>query len=179
MTTQFNSLSQCVSYYHRQLDELLMLHQEALIVQNLDAANAALRIFAKFLKAHLDLEDELLISLHDGLKIEKNWRTLIYQEEHKKLVDLLGNIQNTMSRPPEDEKEELRRWVIELIDYERTFKNVMEHHEEREEKGLLTELDNNLDKGELNRLITRCHLDWQECYDSLREDIEEIREQLP
>lgn len=33
-----------------------------------------------------------------------------------------------------------RCWIIQLLDDERTLKNVLEHHEEREEKGLLPEL---------------------------------------
>lgn len=177
MTTQFNSLLQCVSYYHRELDELLMLHQEALIVQQIPLADHALKIFSRFLKSHLELEDELLIPAHELITTEKAWRTLIYQEEHKKLKELLSNMRETMSKAPE--QEELRRWTIELIDYERTFKNVMEHHEEREEKGLLSELDNSLDKDTLHSIITKCHLAWQEMNDAIREDIEDIRQQLP
>ena len=177
MTTQFNSLSQCVSYYHRQIDELFLLHQEAVIAQELSLAEQALRIFSKFLKSHIELEDQLLLPAHESLGAEKCWRTLIYQEEHKKLLSLLDNILDMMNRPPQPE--DMRRWVIELIDYERTFKNVMEHHEEREEKGLLVELDNHLETYPLHSLITQCHLAWQESYDSLREDIEDIRAQLP
>lgn len=33
-----------------------------------------------------------------------------------------------------------RRWIIQLLGDERTLKNVLEHHEEREEKGMLPEL---------------------------------------
>lgn len=177
MTTQFNSLLQCVSYYHRQLDELLMLHQEAVIVQNMALAKRALKIFNKLLKTHIDLEDELLIPAHETLQAEKQWRTLIYSEEHKKLLDLLANTQELINKPPA--QDELRRWIIEVIDYERTFKNVMEHHEEREEKGLLLELDNHLETNQLNNLITKCHLGWQEVYDGLREEVDDIRKALP
>ena len=156
MTTQFNSLSQCVSYYHRRIDELLMLHQEALVIQDLALAQKALQVFAKFLSKHLALEDELLIPAHDQLGCNKQWRTQIYKEEHGKLTELLQKIRNMLSKTPAEEQ--IRRWVIEVIDYERTFKNVMEHHEEREEKGLLLEIDNYLERGELDRLITQCHL---------------------
>lgn len=154
-----------------------MLHQEAVIVQELSLAERALRIFSKFLKSHLELEDQLLLPAHETITAEKSWRTLIYQEEHKKLLSLLSNMREMMSKPPEPH--DMRRWVIEFIDYERTFKNVMEHHEEREEKGLLMELDNHLDTDDLHSLITQCHLAWQESYDSMREDIEDIRSQLP
>lgn len=177
MTTQFNSLLQCVSYYHRQIDELLMLHQEAVIVQDLALAEDALKAFSKLLKTHLELEDQLLIPAHETLDTEKSWKTLIYQEEHKKLHELLGNIRAMMRKAPESS--ELRRWVIEFIDYERTFKNVMEHHEEREEKGMLLELDHALNQDKLHQLITQCHLAWQEAYDSLREEIHSIRDRLP
>lgn len=177
MTTQFNSLSQCVSYYHRQIDELLMLHQEAVIVQDIVLAEDALKVFSKLLKAHISLEDEHLIPAHQSLNTEKHWQTRVYQEEHLKLHELLSNIRQMVRKAPE--QTELRRWVIELIDYERTFKNVMEHHEEREEKGLLLELDHELNKDTLNQLITTCHLAWQETYDSLREDVEDIRQRLP
>ena len=177
MTTQFNSLSQCVSYYHRRIDELLMLHQEALVIQDFPLAQKALRIFAKFLNKHLTLENELLIPAHDSLGCNKQWRTQVYKEEHSKLVDLLDNIRHMLSKEPAEER--MRRWVIEVIDYERTFKNVMEHHEEREEKGLLLEIDNYLERFELEKLITQCHLGWQEDYEALREDIEDIRAALP
>ena len=177
MTTQFNSLLQCVSYYHRQIDEMLMLHQEAVIVQDIPLAEEALRLFSKLLKVHIELEDELLISRHEQLASEIRWRTRVYKEEHVKLFDLLGNIRQMLRKAPE--ATEMRRWVIDIIDYERTFKNVMEHHEEREEKGLLLELDHELDKNTLDQIITQCHLVWQETYDGLREEVEEIRQRLP
>ena len=88
MTTQFNSLLQCVSYYHRQIDEMLMLHQEAVIVQDIPLAEDALRLFTRLLKTHIELEDELLIPRHRALGKEVRWKTRIYEEEHSKLHDL-------------------------------------------------------------------------------------------
>ncbi|MDX1695452.1 MAG: hemerythrin domain-containing protein [Ketobacteraceae bacterium] len=177
MTTQFNSLLQCVSYYHRQIDEMLMLHQEAVIVQDIPLADEALRLFTRLLKTHIELEDKLLIPQHEKIRGEIRWRTRVYKDEHTKLHELLNKLQIMIKKAPE--ASELRRWVIEFIDYERTFKNVMEHHEEREEKGLLLELDHALDQDTLNQMITECHLVWQETYDGLRDDIEDIRKRLP
>lgn len=177
MATQFNSLLQCVSYYHRQIDEMLMLHQEAVIVQDIPLAEEALRVFSKLLKTHLELEDQLLIPRHESLEHEVRWKTRVYQEEHSKLLDLLSNLRGMLQKAPDTP--DMRRWVIEFIDYERTFKNVMEHHEEREEKGLLLELEHELDKDTLDRMITQCHLVWQETYDGLREEIHDIRNRLP
>ena len=177
MATQFNSLLQCVSYYHREIDEMLLLHQEAVIVQDIPLAEEALRLFSKLLHTHIEVEDKLLMPHHEKIESEVRWRTQVYRDEHTKLFDLLGKIREMLRKAPDSV--DMRRWVIEFIDYERTFKNVMEHHEEREEKGLLPELDHELNRDTLNHLTTQCHLAWQETYDGLREEIEDIRNRLP
>lgn len=125
---------------HREMDELLLLHQEALIEQDLAAAQARYAAFLERLRAHIDVENRELLPRHEKLA-QPRWRTPVYALEHDKILALAGRIEARLQAPAPAPGQARRRWIIQLLDDERTLKNVMEHHEEREEKGLLPELE--------------------------------------
>lgn len=134
---------------HQEMDELLLLHQEALIEQDLAAALARFDAFHERLRAHIELETRELLPLHEALA-QPRWRTQVYALEHDKILALAAKIHERLRHPaleagagegPKPAPDQaLRRWIIHLLDDERTLKNVVEHHEEREEKGMLPEL---------------------------------------
>lgn len=156
---------------HREMDELLLLHQEALIEQDLGTALARFEAFHARLRAHIELENRELLPRHEQVA-QPRWRTQVYALEHDKILELAGKLHERLRQavmaqdadapaatgaltgagpgagieagagarsdgPPGQAR---RRWIIQLLDDERTLKNVLEHHEEREEKGALPEL---------------------------------------
>lgn len=158
------------------MNEILHLHQEALLVQDLPLAISFLRLFKSLINTHIEWEESHLLQLHEDLVDEPQWKTLIYREEHGKIRDLLKEVFVRLNQTPVTNN---RRWTIEILDYERVFKNVLEHHEEREEKGLLIELDHFLKKHQQDKLITDCHLTLQHSLDNIEEDLQQFIQQLP
>jgi len=124
---------------HRQLDEWMLQHQEALIAQNLQQAQASYARFYELLQAHLALEDAQLLPAHARLE-KPQWRTLVYAAEHEKILQIAQLMQQRLAQPWPPAGRDRLRWIIKMIDDERSLKNLLEHHEEREEKGLLPEL---------------------------------------
>lgn len=121
------------------MDELLLLHQEALIEQDMAEALARFEAFHARLRAHIELENCELLPLHEAL-LTPRWRTQVYALEHDKILELAEKIHERLRSPLFEKGQAQRRWIIDLLDSERTLKNVVEHHEEREEKGMLPEL---------------------------------------
>ena len=124
---------------HHDMDELLLLHQEALIEQDMVEALARFEVFHARLRAHIELENCELLPLHEALPTPR-WRTQVYALEHDKILELAAKIHERLQSPVLKRGQAQRRWIIDLLDSERTLKNVVEHHEEREEKGMLPEL---------------------------------------
>lgn len=160
-------LGQRILADHRKREELLLLHQEALIEQDLARALARYEVFHALLRAHIELENRELLPLHARVE-QPRWRTQVYALEHDKILDLAEKLHERLRQAATDPAavscgakagpragnaaaaaladavvapdQARRRWIIHLLDDERTLKNVLEHHEEREEKGMLPEL---------------------------------------
>lgn len=164
-----SSLLEWTQSYHGYLDELFLVHQEALVANQLPLAVSALQTFSLRLKEHIGWEESLLFVCHQALP-ESRWPTSLYLKEHAKLDDLLGEISRQMTdvldRPS-------RRAVIELIDREKSFKGVLEHHEQREEVALLAELDQSLSEDRRREMIEAATLVWPSL-DGFRQQINRI-----
>ncbi len=146
------TLHALVSSQHRHLDELMLLHQEALLLQDIPLATRFLDLFDSLLSAHIEAENQHLIPAL-ARQPSPRWSALLYQKEHEKITAMLQKIQTQLQALPGLTGQPLRRAILALLDYERAFKNVMEHHEEREETGLLRELDAALPEAETRHLI--------------------------
>lgn len=168
-----SSLLSYVTEFHHQLNEAFLLHQEALLINALPLAADFLSIFQELITLHIAVENEHINPVHAELINDARWKTTLYVAEHDKILSLINNLSDKLSDKmqqsatlPEHAQERSQkthnRWVIDILDYERTLKNVMEHHEEREEKGLLAEIDEQLSATPLNALIETCHSHWHE-----------------
>jgi hemerythrin-like domain-containing protein len=156
--------------------EIFALHQEALLLQQTQLAQDLLKLYRQVLSEHMDLEDNLLLAQHHAGIGEPRWATRIYAEEHGKIRHMLKELTHRLNQSSVTHR---RRWIIEILDYERLLKNVLEHHEEREEEGLLKELDNALPQGEHDELVTHCHLTLQKSFDNIEEDLQQLKTLLP
>ena len=125
---------------HQEMDELFLQHQEALLEQDWSRARARYAAFHTLLKSHIELEDSVLVPLHQQLA-RPQWRTLVYTAEHDKVLEIAQIMADRLHSAVPEEKGQRLRWIIQLLDDERTLKNLLEHHNEREEKGMLPELE--------------------------------------
>lgn len=130
---------------HAAREELLLLHQEALIEQDLPGALARYEAFHACMRAHIEFENGELLPRHAQVA-QPRWRTQVYALEHDKILELAEKLHERLRQAVAEggaaamHAKGRRRWIIQLLDDERTLKNVLEHHEEREEKGMLPEL---------------------------------------
>jgi hypothetical protein len=56
------------------------------------------------------------------------------------VLEIAQIMADRIAAPKPEDKGQRLRWIIKLIDDERSLKNLLEHHNEREEKGMLPEL---------------------------------------
>lgn len=152
---KFETLLEAISYYHHQLDETMILHQEAMIEGEVQLAKAILKQFEVLLKKHIEVEDNLVNPIHAKYVTEPRWQTEVYLAEHKKIPLLLEKLFTKFEISPTSQPEK-NRWIIDILDYERSLKNVLEHHEEREEKGQLIELKTALTHDQYEQLLDEC-----------------------
>ena len=124
---------------HQEMDELFLQHQEALLEQDQPRAQARYAAFHQLLKAHIELEDTQLMPLHQQLPAPQ-WRTLVYSAEHEKILRVAQRMAERIAASLPAAPSARLRHIIKLIDDERSLKNLVEHHNEREEKGMLPEL---------------------------------------
>jgi len=140
MNPAVTSLSGFIEQHHRWLDELLLSHQMALVEKRLQAAKTFYHCFQRALSIHAQAEDRILLELHSQHCPNPRWHTQVYFHEHRKIYDLLDKIAQRVDALTVIQTVD----VIELLDMEKTLKGVLEHHGEREEQGLMPELQSSL-----------------------------------
>lgn len=170
-----SSLLALTRHYHGYVDELLLLHQEALLERDGAQAIAALALFADMLSLHLELEDGELFAAHEHCR-ERRWATLLYRKEHDKLRAMLAEVAARVQAWCE--RGCPRRELIALLDYQRSFKNVLEHHEQREEIALLPELDGQLPAAEQRRMLELLQRSWSQRESDQAEQLQRLRAAL-
>jgi len=147
--------------FHRALAQLLTMHQEALLIDDMMLALNVFDLFADALQRHLDVENNLLLPLHRTLVKEHRWAQLVYEKEHDKLLQMTARIRRELVALADVRGRARRLALLEVLDYQRSFKSVMEHHEEREEQALLPELDSCADSEIFQQTYAQVSLVWQ------------------
>ncbi|HET7921895.1 MAG TPA: hypothetical protein VFM15_03990 [Gammaproteobacteria bacterium] len=128
---------------HRDLGMLFQRHQEALLRRRWAHAARLLSHHHARLAAHIRIEEDWLLPCAPGAQsAAPRWNPEIYRAEHRKLLELAGKLAIKLARAR-------RRGVsptllLALLDEEKTFKHVFEHHHRREERGLFGELPRQL-----------------------------------
>lgn len=130
------------------------------MLQDLPLACEWFDLFKAVLMGHIQQENEALLPRFEALGLKGQWPLLVYQKEHEKIAQLLDKTSAMLTRLPAGPHAEGRRNILAVLEYQRTLKNVIEHHEEREEKGMLPELDGALPEAERLLLAEQCHAVW-------------------
>lgn len=166
-------LAALVGACHDYLGELLALHQEALIERDLPLALELWQLHAAMLRGHIDLEDRVLLTAHARWVEEPAWATRVYRGEHRKILTMGEALGRRVAVADPG-----RRAVIALLESERSFKHLLEHHEDREEQGLLPELESAAPGAELAVLDALCRPCWLEQMAGQAGGLERLRARL-
>lgn len=169
-------LIEIIHNQHLEMRELFTQHQEALLQGWLDDALNSLLRFDNILFTHIALEEKYLFPEFSGITRTSRWSTNLYVMEHEKVKQLYKNIANDLQWLSEQSfnDSDMRRNIIALLDKEKSFKGLLEHHEDREETAMLKELDKQLSKARLKELSSIIESVWEEVRTSLKRPEQEI-----
>ena len=146
--------------YHAELDELFLIHQEAVLAFRFDMAEAFLAAFERRLREHVRQEEELLLPLFETAGRQERWPRELFSKEHDKLLHLLASVKQSLMGI-EPLQAGIRRRVLDLLELEARFKHLSEHHHEREHQSLFPTLDRVASQPLRDALIARCGGDWE------------------
>ena len=140
---------------HEHLNEMLLLHQEALLALEVELAVARLEVFERELCAHIRVEEELLLPVYARAGRIQGGAIEFYTGEHKKILEFLARFKARLEELKEG-KTDLKRGVIELFDEQARFKQLLQHHDMREQNILYPTLDTVTGDEERRELLNRC-----------------------
>jgi hemerythrin-like domain-containing protein len=139
---------------HRQLDQLFVDHQRALMRLDLDRAEVLLNDYQTALLAHIRDEETLMLPLYgDRVKAPVGGAASIFVGEHEKLRQFLTLFRQEIGKIRTMDDIELG--VLFLIDSQHLFKRLLVHHDTREKKMLYPLLDEVTTEAERQELFAR------------------------
>jgi len=156
---------------HLDLRELFLRHQEFLLQGQFDDALTSLNHYDVCHQAHAQLEERYLFPEFVNIERQSRWEVSLYEKEHEKITSLFENISKDLSWLSEQQltESQTRRNIIALLDKEKTFKGLTEHHEEREEDGMMKELDEQLENNHIKQLDSDIKEIWVEVLDVIKQ----------
>ena len=156
---------------HLDLRELFLRHQEFLLQGQFDEALNCLNHYDICHQAHAQLEERYLFPEFVNIERQSRWEVSLYEKEHEKITSLFENISKDLSWLSEQQltESQTRRNIIALLDKEKTFKGLTEHHEEREEDGMMKELDEQLENNHIKQLDSDIKEIWVEVLDVIKQ----------
>lgn len=123
---------------HVALAQLYGRHQELLVTRYWKQAASLLEEYRARLTRHIEIEERLLLPHCEAVAAAIRWQATVYRAEHQRIGQLLEK--NIRHLAQARQRGMTPAGLITLLDEEKTLKHVLEHHHEREEKGLFTEL---------------------------------------
>ncbi len=154
---------------HEIIMEEFQLHQDAVVVDDLNEARRRLDRAALALKAHIRAEDEVLLPIFaERVPAQLGCTPELLYNEHRKLERLLRRSQERLL-VFERAGTILPRERVYMIEEERMLKEVLDHHDRRERAVFFPKLDEVIRGEERIRV-------WDECC-KLQEEAEALREE--
>lgn len=139
---------------HEGLNWLFYRHQLAVLNQDREEALRLLNEYEKLIQVHMREEEELLIPLYQNrCGTIRGGAPVIFTGEHQKIREFLALFYRlaTCWMSADGHGQE----TLDLLDQEYRFKELMEHHDMREQRILLPELDKVTTEGEKRALLDR------------------------
>jgi hemerythrin-like domain-containing protein len=143
---------------HDELATGFFAHQRALLDRDFARAGALLAAYRDALLAHMHGEETAVLPRYEGLGGDATDAPLrLFLGEHKNLrafVDEFGVRIAALAERPDD------RALLELLDRQATYKNLMLHHDLRERNMLYPFLAARMSPAEQQTLLAACHPAW-------------------
>jgi len=146
---------------HEQLDELFYQHQEALLKLDVSLALERFDVYERRLREHIRHEEERLLPVYERAGRIEGGAVVFFTGEHKRMLEFLtrirARVEDLIAKPANLERE-----IISLFDQQAMFKQLVEHHDQRERNILYPTLDKVTDENE-RRLL----LEWPQAHRGL------------
>jgi molybdopterin-guanine dinucleotide biosynthesis protein B len=137
---------------HDELDDLFLYHQEALLALDVESALQTLIEYEQLLLAHMRYEEDLLLPVYQRAGRIQGGAIEFFTGEHKRMRELLERIKEALD-PSKRTPAALRRHIIMLFDREATYKQLVEHHNQRERNIFYPTLDRVTNEQERQTLL--------------------------
>jgi uncharacterized protein with PIN domain len=145
---------------HQAFDVILLQHRIALMDADLPRATRMLRRFAMCMRRHVSDENELVLPVYAGAApasgYERGAAPAIFEHDHDKILGHLDELEasiEALARTSQDE--DLKARCLQLLDREKVFTDLLEHHDTRERTFLYPALERMLAEEEKQDLIER------------------------
>ena len=122
---------------------------------DVDLALSRLQQFEQELRAHMQVEEELLLPVYSRAGQIPGGPIIFFTGEHRKMLEFLARLTETLQQL-KTKPTNLPREIIKLFDVEATFKHLMEHHDLREQNILYPTLDKVTSEKEREELLSQC-----------------------
>jgi hemerythrin-like domain-containing protein len=144
---------QSLSEVHDRLAELFEQHQLALLDRDLDRARLLLEEFGKGIRAHIRHEEDVLLPVYrERVPYGRLGHPDHLLDEHRQIQESLQVLeQRVAALSPGDPG--LARTLLALVEDQWRFKQLLEHHNQREDRTLYPLLDENTTPEERRDLL--------------------------
>ncbi len=163
---------------HEALEEIFALHQEALLLTDFPAALELLTIHSELLRVHMDHEESFLLPVFERAGPVEKWPRVLYTGQHEKMRGMLERADASLRTFIDNPPTRPRRAVIGLMDFETTYKHLVEHHDGAEREGLFPIADAAASAEERRSLIEKFRREWDEALATHKARIVELRSGL-
>jgi len=126
---------------HKDLFQWFLFLQESLLLANDKHAKKAFEVFSVFFQAHLAFENQYLLNSTSIEHEHLQWKPLVYQKEHEKLLRMLESLKDELLAYFQLSGRHKRLALLDVLANQQVFRRVMEHHELREEQDLFLHLE--------------------------------------
>src|SRR5262249_48491619 len=116
---------------HERLNELFLLHQESLLRLDLELAADLLRIYERELRAHMRVEEDLLMPVYERAGKIAGGPPEFFIGEHRRMLEFLARFAATLDELKGESGDPARR-AIRLFDGEAMVKSLCEQHDMRQ-----------------------------------------------
>lgn len=142
---------------HRDLDEIFLQHQRALLRMDPSTAWQRLAEYESALFKHIQDEEELVLPIYrERAEIRVGGAPEIFSNEHQKLKTYVELFKAEVPRL--DEAKDRERETLWLLDSQNTFKRLLVHHDVRERKFLYSQMDDITSAEEKRDVFARLRL---------------------
>ena len=144
---------------HEALETVFWHHQELLVLRAPLQALEVLQTYRRLLSVHLAQEEQLLFPIFQREPAHPRWPLVLYSGQHEKLLKLLDRCLTSLERALGQQGVD-RRFIIQLLELETTYKHLLEHHDGAERQGFFPALDEKSTPAERAEVLARCLNEW-------------------